>query len=100
MDAQLDVLFAVATACMSSFFVCLMILLSQPLHSRFSMDSDMAGIQKFHKKPVPRIGGVAVLMGLIAVPLCIYFLSDHSALNGYRRPMFYAILAAGPIGPE
>jgi UDP-N-acetylmuramyl pentapeptide phosphotransferase/UDP-N-acetylglucosamine-1-phosphate transferase len=96
MDAQFDLLFALSTACMSSFVMCVLILLSQPLHSRFSMDFDLGGIQKFHSKPVPRIGGLAVIVGLLAVPLCVYFLSGHTALHRHKASMFYAILAAAP----
>lgn len=36
------------------------------LHVRHSGDYDISGIQKFHTTPVPRIGGVSILMGLIA----------------------------------
>lgn len=36
------------------------------LHERFTADSDLGGVQKFHASPVPRIGGVPVFLGLIA----------------------------------
>src|SRR4029450_11907191 len=33
-------------------------------HARFSADADMSGPQKFHARPVPRIGGVGIVVGL------------------------------------
>ena len=34
-------------------------------HGRLSMDTD-SGVQKFHEAPTPRVGGVALLIGLLA----------------------------------
>lgn len=34
------------------------------LHARFTADSDLSGIQKFHSRPVPRIGGVCLFFGV------------------------------------
>ncbi len=31
-----------------------------------SADTDLSGPQKFHARPVPRIGGVAILLGIVA----------------------------------
>ena len=42
-----------------------LILVTAPLHARVTYDVDLDSIQKFHQKPVPRIGGIAVLVGLI-----------------------------------
>ncbi|BBH14695.1 glycosyltransferase family 4 protein [Chromobacterium haemolyticum] len=36
------------------------------LHERFSADHDLGGVQKFHARPVPRIGGVPMAAGLVA----------------------------------
>ncbi len=38
--------------------------LTQPLHARFSLDS-IIGVQKLHTQPTSRIGGVAILTGLV-----------------------------------
>lgn len=48
-----------------SFMVCIIILRSQHLHARYSADHDLRGIQKFHVRAVPRIGGIAIMVGLI-----------------------------------
>ena len=51
-----------------SFFVSLAITLLivryAHLHGRFSTDTDLAGVQKFHVRPVPRVGGIGILLGL------------------------------------
>jgi len=52
----------VATAI--AFAVSLLIVFSEGWHGRHSMDHDLSGIQKFHTTAVPRIGGVAVIVGL------------------------------------
>lgn len=36
------------------------------LHERFSADHDLGGVQKFHARPVPRIGGIPMAAGLVA----------------------------------
>lgn len=48
-----------------SLAVTLLIVRYAHLHERFSVDSDLGGIQKFHVRPVPRIGGVGILVGLV-----------------------------------
>ncbi|MBI3146192.1 MAG: glycosyltransferase family 4 protein [Pseudogulbenkiania sp.] len=49
----------------TSFGVGWLILRSCHIHARFSMDHDIAGIQKFHSHAVPRIGGVPLMAGLM-----------------------------------
>ena len=34
-------------------------------HGHFSADHDMSGPQKFHSRPVPRIGGLGIVVGLL-----------------------------------
>src|ERR1700741_1333157 len=48
-----------------SLLVTLLIVRYAHLHEKFSTDSDLAGVQKFHARPVPRIGGTGILLGLI-----------------------------------
>lgn len=51
----------------------LLIIRYQHLHSRFTGDHDLSGVQKFHEIPVPRIGGLAILVGLSAAVAVDYF---------------------------
>ncbi len=41
----------------------LLIVRSSSLHSKLSGDHDLSGPQKFHARPVPRIGGVGIFIG-------------------------------------
>ena len=51
--------FAVAAA------VTLLIIRSSHLHGALSADDDLSGPQKFHSRPVPRIGGLAIFIGFV-----------------------------------
>ncbi|SDH63380.1 UDP-N-acetylmuramyl pentapeptide phosphotransferase/UDP-N-acetylglucosamine-1-phosphate transferase [Propionivibrio dicarboxylicus] len=46
--------------------VCVFIVMTQRWHGRLTLDSDQ-GVQKFHVGATPRVGGVGILAGLIAV---------------------------------
>lgn len=50
---------------LASFLATLLIVRSAAVHARVSADSDMTGPQKFHSQPVPRIGGLGVIVGVI-----------------------------------
>lgn len=49
----------------ASLLVSLLLVFTKHWHGRFSMDQT-AGVQKFHTKPTPRIGGVAIVAGMVA----------------------------------
>lgn len=55
---------ALTTAGLTSFALCLAIVWTKHLHGAHTLDSD-AGVQKIHEEPTPRIGGLAILLGLI-----------------------------------
>jgi UDP-N-acetylmuramyl pentapeptide phosphotransferase/UDP-N-acetylglucosamine-1-phosphate transferase len=95
MPNNLHMYFAVIAG-VSSFAACIVILLTQPLHARFTMDADLCGIQKFHLKPVPRIGGVAVISGLLAVPVYIYFRYEDQVSGVYVNAIVFALISAAP----
>jgi UDP-N-acetylmuramyl pentapeptide phosphotransferase/UDP-N-acetylglucosamine-1-phosphate transferase len=54
------------TAFLTSFLVALLILRFAHLHQRYSADHDLDGVQKFHANAVPRIGGIAIFLGICA----------------------------------
>ena len=56
-------------AFLTSFVITLFIIRFKHLHERFSADSDLTGPQKFHKAAVPRIGGISIVLGLLAAIL-------------------------------
>jgi len=47
----------------TSFLVCALLVLTQRWHGRLSLDSDLEGAQKFHAVPVPRVGGIGLMLG-------------------------------------
>ncbi|MCF8165911.1 MAG: glycosyltransferase [Rhodoferax sp.] len=49
----------------SSFVATLLIIRFKHIHSHLSADSDLSGPQKFHTKIVPRIGGIAIAIGIL-----------------------------------
>lgn len=48
----------------TSFIATLLIIRTQKLHGAISADHNLQGPQKFHSKAVPRIGGVAIGLGI------------------------------------
>jgi len=48
-----------------ALLVALVLVLTQRWHGHLSMDS-MSGVQKFHKHPTPRVGGIAIAFGVAA----------------------------------
>jgi UDP-N-acetylmuramyl pentapeptide phosphotransferase/UDP-N-acetylglucosamine-1-phosphate transferase len=50
---------------LASAFVGFLILRFEHLHRHLSADHDLAGVQKFHARIVPRIGGLAVISGIL-----------------------------------
>lgn len=55
---------ALTTAGLTSFAICLAIVWTKHLHGAHTLDSE-SGVQKIHEEPTPRIGGLAILIGLV-----------------------------------
>ncbi|MBP0590970.1 glycosyltransferase family 4 protein [Paraburkholderia sp. LEh10] len=47
---------------LTSFLITLLIVRYTPLLGRFSLDWDLKGVQKNHSHPIPRIGGLAIIL--------------------------------------
>src|SRR5258708_16545638 len=72
-----------------SLLITLLIVRYAHLHEKFSTDTDLAGVQKFHARPVPRIGGTGVLVGLIV---------SATGVHPADPAVFGGILAPGSCG--
>lgn len=48
----------------ASFVLCVLLVLTKRWHGPLSMDRT-DGVQKFHTKPTPRIGGIPIVLGLV-----------------------------------
>ena len=83
---------SLAIALLVSFIATLLIVRYAHVHARFSGDSDVAGVQKFHVRPVPRIGGVGILAGLIVAATALGFSYPVVSRN------ILLLVACGQIG--
>ena len=44
---------------------CIALVMTQRWHGWLSLDHDLSGVQKIHRRPVPRVGGIAVFSALL-----------------------------------
>ena len=65
---------------LGSLLGCLALVFSLRLHGRFSLDP-MAGVQKVHVTPTPRVGGVAVFIALVLADLTLANTASGSFLT-------------------
>lgn len=77
-------------AAVASLCTCIFLVLTKSWHGSLSIDST-DGVQKFHTKPTPRIGGIAVAIGVLAG----FAASSHDAAAAEKRTILSAILLAG-----
>lgn len=82
---------AFSVALFVSLIVTLLVLRYEHLHGHVTADHDLVGVQKFHPIPVPRIGGISILLGLICGETARWFVDPISGHFG-----FLVILAALP----
>lgn len=52
------------------------------LHSRFTADSDLTGVQKFHAVAVPRVGGIGIFLGSLLAIFVRYFQNSEVGIFG------------------
>ena len=62
------------------------------LHEHLSGDHDLSGVQKFHTTPVPRIGGLGLILGL-SVSGTVLWLQSQPHLDGFYLLLLTAIPA-------
>jgi UDP-GlcNAc:undecaprenyl-phosphate/decaprenyl-phosphate GlcNAc-1-phosphate transferase len=71
-----------AVSFLVSFLFTLWVLRYGHWHARFTADSDLSGVQKFHSVAVPRIGGLGIFLGIL-LALCVrYFENAEVGLFG------------------
>ncbi len=73
-----------AVAFLASLLVTLLIIRYAHLHEKFSIDHDLEGVQKFHVRPVPRVGGLGIVAGLLggAAALALRYPTVAGAIVG------------------
>jgi len=82
---------SIVIAGMVSWLVILLLIRYSHLHAALSMDTVDSGVQKFHTRAVPRIGGLGPVLGLLAVVM--WLLHAHPPLG---RQMGWLLAAAIP----
>lgn len=73
---------------LASLLVGILLIRTQHLHAKLSMDHDLGGVQKFHATPTPRIGGVPMLGGLLAGGMVLMWAPSA------ERELFWGVLLA------
>lgn len=58
-----------------SWLVTLLIIRFNHLHASLTADADTHGVQKFHARAVPRIGGLGIVLGILAVGLWLLYVN-------------------------
>jgi UDP-N-acetylmuramyl pentapeptide phosphotransferase/UDP-N-acetylglucosamine-1-phosphate transferase len=80
-----------------SFLLTLWVVRSAQVHAHLSNDHDVSGPQKFHARPVPRIGGLGIVAGIAVAVGVIAWREPASAwpvlLVGCGMPAFIAGVA-------
>jgi UDP-N-acetylmuramyl pentapeptide phosphotransferase/UDP-N-acetylglucosamine-1-phosphate transferase len=75
-----------------ALLVALLLVRTQHWHGHLSMDSD-AGVQKFHTSPTPRVGGIAIAVGVVAG-----YLFANTASQTLLGPLILAGIPAFAFG--
>lgn len=76
----------------ASAFACAILVLTKNLHGKHSLDHDLTGVQKLHTTPVPRVGGLGLLVGLLVALVAGYI------TNGPTYPSVLLLLvSAAPV---
>jgi len=92
-----DLIETFSIALLVSLVVCSLNIITERWHGRYSFDVDINGIQKVHKNMVSRTGGIALLSGVLAVPVFGHFeLSPIAAGEETKLIMLKFLLAATP----
>lgn len=85
--------FVLLAVLMGSLACSVLVVLTQRWHGRLSLDHDTTGVQKLHRLPVPRVGGIAIATGLIAGAL----LRQHLHPSEAAATIFQLLLCALPV---
>lgn len=76
----------------TTFFVCVAIILSGGIHGSLSFDY-REGPQKLHVRPTPRIGGIALIIGMV-----VLFAYAPTSVAELLKPMIIGVLPAFFLG--
>lgn len=97
MTTNSTLLTALLVASSTSFFSSMMIVGTERWHGSHSLDHDMSAAQKFHTRPVPRVGGISFFIGMLAAS-AYFFLSEETDTTLVHVKLLFAVLPAFLVG--
>jgi UDP-N-acetylmuramyl pentapeptide phosphotransferase/UDP-N-acetylglucosamine-1-phosphate transferase len=80
--------FSLIVGALTAFLICQLIILTQHIHGKHTGDNGL-GVQKIHLAPTPRVGGIAIAVGLAM----LWFFSPLK-LHVMLTPIFLAAIPA------
>jgi UDP-N-acetylmuramyl pentapeptide phosphotransferase/UDP-N-acetylglucosamine-1-phosphate transferase len=80
-----------AVCFITSLVISLVVIRSSGRHGEFSADHDLSGPQKFHSRPVPRIGGVAIFAAVTVGACAAMYWADSNSTG-----MWFLLVASLP----
>jgi UDP-GlcNAc:undecaprenyl-phosphate/decaprenyl-phosphate GlcNAc-1-phosphate transferase len=66
-----------------SLILTLLVIRYEHLHAHMTADHDLDGVQKFHTTPVPRVGGIGIMIGLVCGEVAKLFQEPEVAGFGF-----------------
>lgn len=87
---------ALITAFLVSLIVTLLLVRYSHLHDHITADYDLNAVQKFHIIPVPRVGGLALVLGLLGVFIFRYF--QNQAVGSFGLLLLLSAMPAFSFG--
>jgi UDP-N-acetylmuramyl pentapeptide phosphotransferase/UDP-N-acetylglucosamine-1-phosphate transferase len=88
---------AFVIAALASLVVCSVIVVTQAWHGALSLDRNLTGKQKFHKIPVPRIGGAGMVLGIACAFVLVHLKPAASPLDDIGGSVAALIGASMPV---
>ena len=85
----------VLSASIAAWLGCYLLVRFDALHARFTHDHDLNGVQKIHAQPVPRVGGLAIMLGLLIALLMLPVTAPGNRLG--VSFLLWLLLAALPV---
>lgn len=87
---------ALVIAFVLSLVATLLVVRYSHLHEHMTADHDMDGVQKFHTSPVPRVGGLGLVLGLLGAFGFRYF--QNQAVGGFGLLLLISAIPAFGLG--
>lgn len=63
----------VLSAFLVSLTITLLLVRFNALHGKYTADHDVSGVQKYHARPVPRVGGISIVAAMFSICVLVAF---------------------------